>query len=80
MPESAIQRLNVWFKLDYEAWKEWDLSGLEVVYWWTHGLVYEGGHPGPYECAAHARRGARTISLTVPLLLFSGGDVNRINS
>jgi putative transposase len=40
---SSIQRLKARFELDYEAWKQRDLSGLEVVYWWADGLYVKAG-------------------------------------
>ncbi len=53
------------------------LSGFEVVYWWTDGLVCEDGHRGPYECAAHDRRSAHHFFNRPPVIVFKG-DVNRI--
>lgn len=40
---SSIQRLKARFELDYETWKQRDLSGLEVVYWWADGLYVKAG-------------------------------------
>jgi transposase-like protein len=40
---SSIQRLKVRFELDYETWKQRDLSGLEVAYWWADGLYVKAG-------------------------------------
>jgi transposase-like protein len=40
---SSIQRLKGRFEREYETWKKRDLSGLEVVYWWTDGLYVKAG-------------------------------------
>jgi putative transposase len=40
---SSIQRLKARFELDYAAWKQRDLSGLEMVYWWADGLYVKAG-------------------------------------
>jgi putative transposase len=40
---SSIQRLKARFELEYEAWKQQDLSHLEVVYWWADGLYVKAG-------------------------------------
>ncbi len=40
---SSIQRLKARFELEYETWKQRDLSGLEVVYWWADGLYVKAG-------------------------------------
>ncbi len=40
---SSIQRLKARFELEYEEWKQQDLSQLEVVYWWADGLYVKAG-------------------------------------
>ena len=40
---SSIQRLKARFELEYQAWKEQDLSQLEVVYEWADGLYVKAG-------------------------------------
>jgi transposase-like protein len=40
---SSIQRLKARFELEYQAWKQQDLSHLEVVYWWADGLYVKAG-------------------------------------
>lgn len=40
---SSIQRLKARFELEYAAWKQQDLSHLEVVYWWADGLYVKAG-------------------------------------
>jgi len=40
---SSIQRLKARFELEYEAWKQQDLSHLEVVYMWADGLYVKAG-------------------------------------
>jgi len=40
---SSIQRLKARFELEYETWKQQDLSHLELVYWWADGLYVKAG-------------------------------------
>ncbi|MFI5091606.1 MAG: IS256 family transposase [Terriglobales bacterium] len=40
---SSIQRLKARFELEYAAWKQRDLSQLEVVYMWADGLYVRAG-------------------------------------
>lgn len=40
---SSIQRLKARFECEYETWKNRDLSGLTVVYWWADGLYVKAG-------------------------------------
>lgn len=40
---SSIQRLKARFELDYETWRQQNLSDLEVVYCWADGLYVKAG-------------------------------------
>ena len=40
---SSIQRLKAKWQLEYEAWKNVDLSNLEVAYGWADGLYVKAG-------------------------------------
>jgi putative transposase len=40
---SSIQRLKAKWQAEYEAWKQQDLSGLEVVYQWADGVYVKAG-------------------------------------
>lgn len=40
---SSIQRLKAKWLIEYEAWKQQDLSGLEVVYQWADGIYVKAG-------------------------------------
>jgi putative transposase len=40
---SSIQRLKACFETEYDAWKQEDLSQLEVVYAWADGLYVKAG-------------------------------------
>lgn len=40
---SSIQRLKMFFQLEYDAWRKRDLSHLAVVYWWADGLYLKVG-------------------------------------
>ena len=40
---SSIQRLKARFELEYDAWKQQELSHLEVVYAWADGLYVKAG-------------------------------------
>ena len=40
---SSIERLRAKWKLEYAAWENRDLSGLEIVYAWADGLYVKAG-------------------------------------
>lgn len=40
---SSIERLKAKWQLEYEEWKERDLSNLEVVYQWADGIYVKAG-------------------------------------
>ncbi len=40
---ASIQRLKGKWQVEYEVWKERDLSGLEVVYAWADGIYVKAG-------------------------------------
>lgn len=43
LSRSSIVRLKAKWQVEYEEWKESDLSGLEVVYQWADGLYVKAG-------------------------------------
>lgn len=43
LPASSIQRLKMFFQLEYDAWRKRDLSHLAVAYWWADGLYVKVG-------------------------------------
>ena len=43
LPASSIQRLKMFFQLEYDAWRKRDLSHLAVAYWWADGLYVKAG-------------------------------------
>lgn len=43
LPASSIQRLKIFFQLEYDAWRKRDLSHLAVAYWWADGLYVKAG-------------------------------------
>ena len=43
LPVSSIQRLKMFFQLEYDAWRKRDLSHLAVAYWWADGLYVKAG-------------------------------------
>jgi transposase-like protein len=43
LPASSIQRLKMFFQLEYDAWRTRDLSHLAVAYWWADGLYVKAG-------------------------------------
>jgi len=43
MPATSIQRLKMFFQLEYDVWRKRDLSHLEVAYWWADGLYVKAG-------------------------------------
>jgi len=40
---SSIGRLKAKWQLEYEAWKQQDLSGLQLVYAWADGIMSRRG-------------------------------------
>lgn len=40
---ASIQRLKAKWQTEYDAWKQQDLSGLEVVYQWADGVYVKAG-------------------------------------
>ncbi|MBX3301775.1 MAG: IS256 family transposase [Nitrospira sp.] len=43
LPASSIQRLKMFFQLEYDAWRKRDLSHLAIAYWWADGLYVKVG-------------------------------------
>ncbi len=43
LSSSSIQRLRAKWEAEYEAWRERDLSGRELVYLWADGLYVKAG-------------------------------------
>lgn len=43
LSESSIQRLKSKWEVEYEAWRNEDLSGLEPVYLWADGVYVKAG-------------------------------------
>jgi len=43
LSSSSIKRLKSKWDVEYKRWKERDLSGMEVVYWWADGLYVKAG-------------------------------------
>lgn len=43
LPASSIQRLKMFFQLEYDVWRKRDLSHLAVAYWWADGLYVKAG-------------------------------------
>jgi putative transposase len=43
LPASSIQRLKMFFQLEYDVWRKRDLSHLAVAYWWADGLYVKVG-------------------------------------
>ena len=43
LPASSIQRLKMFFQLEYDAWRKRDLSHLAVAYWWADGIYVKAG-------------------------------------
>lgn len=43
LPASSIQRLKMFFQLEYDTWRKRDLSHLAVAYWWADGLYVKAG-------------------------------------
>ena len=43
LPTSSIQRLKMFFQLEYDTWRKRDLSHLAVIYWWADGLYVKAG-------------------------------------
>ncbi|MBK9306077.1 MAG: hypothetical protein IPM58_03085 [Nitrospira sp.] len=43
LPVGSIQRLKMFFQLEYDAWRKRDLSHLAVAYWWADGVYVKAG-------------------------------------
>lgn len=43
LPAGSIQRLKMFFQLEYDAWRKRDLSHLAVAYWWADGVYVKAG-------------------------------------
>jgi transposase-like protein len=43
LSRASIQRMKSSWQLEYEEWKQQDLSGLEIVYQWADGLYVKAG-------------------------------------
>lgn len=43
LSSSSIQRLKAKWKIEYEEWRERDLSGLKIVYQWADGIFVKAG-------------------------------------
>lgn len=68
---SSIQRLKAKWENEYEAWRDQDLGGESIVYWWADGLYVKAGI-GTDKAALLVVVGARADGTKTVLAVESG--------